>query len=316
MTDKYQDKKYQVSFLPWAGLKDEVSIGKVKLCPWNKIDRSSINTEILNWLDEYFKRHVDYKDIPVKTIVLCYIEPLDFRILNEYEKDLLYNASNILCFSVIEPQVVQHIRSSSCGISSAQSFHVTHQGFETDKDIIAINESIKLSEVRFQKSFSIHGSNDPEQIIINSFNELLKSNNKKLMNRILRSLDWFFFSHIESNHIKPESKIVMMATAFEILLNLEQHQKTRKFAEKLDKNISTSEFKNDTRKIGKGEYNGQSAGCWGIDFYKLRSEIVHEGYFNKRTFILLPEHEGEYKNGNPFHRPEITHLMVADAIFF
>ncbi len=281
---------YQVSFLPWAGLDEEITIGTVTFCPWNNIDKNNLDTEIINWLDNYFKKHVNYKNEPVDTIVICWIDKLNFRELEKYEEEIIHNAANALTLSILGPKAIQQVISNPNEILNSLNFLVTYQNFDPGHKTIAIQEGdvintlIKFEEARFQKPWSVvSGSDNPDEKIIEIFDRLFKSNDTQLKNRIFRSLEWFFFSHIQSDYLRYDSKIVMMATAFEILLGLEESKKSLCFATKLTEMIATDDFEKNKRE----KIVFPLVGCWGYDFYKLRNAIVHGDEINNEKLIYL-----------------------------
>jgi hypothetical protein len=123
--------------------------------------------------------------------------------------------------------------------------------------------------------------------------------------RIIRSLEWFYFSHFDLRDIPDTAAAVMMSTAFETLFDLPENGKTERFigsvqellvtraAGFLDPAASACTRRMNWRNRPR-EYN--NAGWWAHDFYNLRSSIVHGS-----PWQLL--HNGR------------SHLEIADLVF-
>jgi hypothetical protein len=119
--------------------------------------------------------------------------------------------------------------------------------------------------------------------------------------RIFRSLEWFRMAHMEGNEVSAFSKIVMMATAFEIFLQFPREGKRRHFVNFMEIRIASSKFNKDVRTSeNRKSFNLSLAGCWAWDFYELRSRIIHGDQ--------VADEELRYRNW-------LTHLIVADLVF-
>jgi len=307
--------KYQVTFLPWANIGEEISIGPVKFIPYKKLKEcnfSSKNRLIYNWLDKYFSRHVDHKNKPVDSITICSIGKPDFRPLDKEDIELIQNTANALYFAF----VYNNLLSLTKEVENAQIFEVITQNFKSDfKSISLENDKITpLNNAIFSKPLSFNPNNlmlnNFDQEVLKGFERLIKNENNELKNRIFRSLQWFWLCHIWRDYFSDLIKIVMMATAFEILLELSRSSKKKDFAHKLDEKIATNAFKKKERKI-----SYSLAGWWGWDFYNLRNKIVHGDKIAEEELIYIEKEPRVDENGY-WHNPlVITYLMVADAIF-
>lgn len=110
---------------------------------------------------------------------------------------------------------------------------------------------------------------------------------RTLPTRILRSLEWFRLAHYEAEGVPQFSRVVMMATAFEILLDLPRRDKTRCFVQAINDKLQSQQFRSGTRRTRTKKYPGLilpaiSAGA----FYDLRSHIVHGGWCSGTTTAL------------------------------
>jgi len=318
--------KYQISFLPWLRIDEEISIGPVKFISYEKFKKlNDFPQTIYDWLDKYFSRYhcVDLEGnlikMPTEFITICYVKEPDLRPRDREDRELIWNVTKALYFAFVCNDLLNLSKSGE--IENAQIFELFFQNFDPDNNFIAFgNSSITFRDsVSFLKPPSLHFFNNItfnnfDQDTLKAFDLLIKSNDNKLKNRIFRSLQWFWLCHIWRDYFSDLIKIVMMATAFEILLNFPNRASKKKFfADKLNEKISTSEFKKKKRRINKKEYSYFLAGWWGWDFYHLRNKIVHGDKIDEGELIYIEKEPDE--NGY-WHNPLIiTYLMVADAIF-
>jgi hypothetical protein len=128
----------------------------------------------------------------------------------------------------------------------------------------------------------------------------------EIRERLFRSLEWFRLSHTESDEVSVLSRIVMMATAFEILLQVPNVPNKKKWmAEDVAKRCATPKSLKATRHDKKGKpYTYPKIAWWVWDFYDLRNKIVHgDG---------VPPKLLRYQTSK---RKWLTHLIVADIVF-
>jgi len=306
----------QISFLPWAGLREELRIGPIIFWPFSKAKCKIHNERMLNHLTKYFRSYVDHQSKPVDTITICSHKNIDFRILYNEEYNDLRNAVNVLIFCIIAPQtkIAVCANNNSMGPPSAEVFQLITQNFKPGDDHIAVRAGSvlsgewKIGEINFPKPWSTGGNfGTPDTELIKSFNKVFDSTfPQDTRERLFRSLEWFRLAHVEDDEVSPLSKIVMMATAFEILLQFPRKNKRKYFVDYMEKNIASDNFNKDNRATDKGKtFQLSLAGCWAWDFYELRSSIVHGDHVDPKQF--------KYKAPD---RNWLTHLIVADLIFW
>jgi hypothetical protein len=113
-----------------------------------------------------------------------------------------------------------------------------------------------------------------------------------LRERILRSLKWFRIANKQVQMPDRETQVVQIATALETLLQLPREGKTRSLAKEVDDwmlDIAEDRAVKETRTGAKGVPIARTkAGCWAVDFYNLRNDIVHgNGYSEEKLFYPL-----------------------------
>jgi hypothetical protein len=302
----------QVSLLPWLNFSN-IQIGDVIF--W-KYDSSTISDASINsYLDEYVKCYIDKHQNPITNIMIAsYKDKNYFEYLSNEEYEDLNIARNILCFLCITEQsrIALINNNNSIGPASADIFEMVSQNFISGTDDIAVKSGSitsggwKLNEIHFQEPWSTGGFfKNINAHVHKTFNKLLvSSENEDLKNRLTRSLEWFRLAHIENGTISPFFRIVMMATAYEILFDIPNTSNKAGFlADRIDQTIAEHGFEQETRRYGKNQEDQtrSRAAWWGWDFYKLRNSIVHG---NNIPFTEL------------IYSDWITHAIVADLLFY
>jgi len=299
---------YQVFFLPWYKVEKSITIGPVTLWSYEEADSRIKDKEIRQWLDRYFKAYVDNTGKPVGTITVCSTK--DDFVSRDNDFHNIRDAINCLIFAAIIPQTLNGVGSDNNSLAPPTSdlFELVNQRFVPDNDYIAVSTGsvfsggLKIGQVFFSRPWAI-GS-----LLISIDGEILDGLNKcfyldtseDLRLRILRSLEWFRMAHIESQ-IDVLSRVVMMATAFEILLDIDNDKKARSFANKLERIIATESFTKEKRKLGREYEERTIAYWWAFFFYQLRNGIVHGDIIHNDQLI---------------YRGWITQQIVADIVFW
>jgi len=299
---------YNVCFLPWYRIEKSLTIGPVTLWPYEEAGYRIKDEKIKQWLDKYFQIYIDHTGKTVSTITICSIN--DDFVYRENDFQQIRNAINCLIFAAIMPQTLNGVRAdnSSVGPPSSDVFELVHQGFMLDSDYISVRAGsrlsggLKIGEVLFSRPWATGGSfiKIDEEILEGLNNCFQTCMPRDAKHRIFRSLEWFRLAHTESLG-DLLSRVVMMATAFEILLDMKSSMKARSFAEKVEETIATPSFAKEERKVGIEVQEHTVAYGWAFNFYKLRNGIVHGD--------TIVSDQLKYKEW-------ITHLIVADIVFW
>ena len=227
------------------------------------------------------------------------------------------NVVNILVFCTIAPATKRAVcaNNRSMGPPSTEIFQVITQNFQLGINHIAVQAGSLISggweigEVTFPKPWATGGSfGSPDKELIKGFCKVFNDSfSNDVRERIFRSLEWFRMSHVGNSEVSMLSKIVMMATSFEILLQVPNiPNKKQWIAEEIEKQISNSDFLKETRTDSKGnDHTYSKAAWWSWDFYELRNNIVHGDYV-KPELILYCASDIKW----------LTHLIIADLVFW
>lgn len=298
-----KDKKLQFFFLPWAGngIRESVKIGSITFWPYpDEADKRITEVEIKNKLKEFFKRFVNLKGEPVGKVVMCSYKDEVFHEFTLKEYYELRNAVNALIFSAITSQTVSAVTDSPHGRYPPPTSNVFElASFVLKNNFILTSDGglWELSGIAFQNPIpqggKLWGYN---REIIKCFDVCFSKGHSSVIegdiSRLTRSLEWFRLAHTEDNLISYDtkifneevsypSKIVMMATAFEILFNLQNYKKGKKFTKNVEDCICKSTDKTlieETRRDAEKKNTKRTrAGWWAWDFYQLRNDAVHGG---------------------------------------
>ncbi|MFB3855671.1 MAG: hypothetical protein ACE148_17870 [Vicinamibacterales bacterium] len=307
----------QVSFMPWAGIGGDIRIGPVTFWPFYGQATARVKDEtIRNHLKKYFGCYVDYQGRPVDSVTICSHGPADFAQLTREKATEVRAAVDALIFSIVSPatQAAVCADKNSMGPPSADRYELITQDFCPGDDHITIlagsvvSGGWRIDQVSFPKPWSTGGVGDsPDKKLLDGLSKVFGSRfPADSRARLLRSLEWFRLAHIESDHVSRLSKVVMMATAFEILLDVpDRPNKKGWIADRLDELCATSGLGREERQTGGRTLNHTRLAWCAWDFYNLRNSVVHGD-------VITPEKLRYEPQGNGW----LTHLIVADLVFW
>jgi hypothetical protein len=302
----------RVDFLPWAGLKKSLSIGPVDLWPYYQEATTRVaDPQIRAHLDEYFSCWVDQQGIPVDTITVCSHGQVDFRQLMEEADCDIADARNALAFAGLLADSLRVLRALSAKHktwtpAAAEQFRLVTYKFrpglreltQMEGGIAAMSD---MTGVRLVKPPTILGGPlcFDEWLATGFDNCFPRGAMAKVRERLFRALDWFRLAHVVDRQPSTLTRVVMMATAFETLLDLPRNNKSGKLAEEVDRRVASDTFTRESRRLGNDEVEHTVAGWWAYDFYKLRNDIVH----------------GETVGTEALTQGAFPQLLIADLVF-
>lgn len=298
--DKDKGEPVDLWFMPWLNLSHEVTVGRVRFVPAETIIQSSDDIQLKNHITRVLNCCVNEIGEPVTGVAVCRIgDRPGFPELSQDDMIEIRRAKDALCFAAILQSSCSMICKGDYGIySSAQCFDFIRHKASTGSgnftlhgsNAIAVNCSYK--NYRQNRPFGLSGMAPVStNSIMNALSKLLISTETSLKDRVFRSLEWARLAHDDTGRVSDTSKIVMMATAFEILLYIGKKKKKKApLMVELDRlcRSNISECRIDT--IDDEDCEFSLMAWWIRDFYKLRNAIVHgdsideqELYHNKPT---------------------------------
>lgn len=307
-----KSKYLQFSFLPYISLENELKIGDILFWSFYKkkdeyIKEGSIRNQIQRFLKQYVTPYQPKESLREITIV-SYKSPDNFRSLTIEQAQEMGNAVTILCFCTL-------IKNADWRAFSSDDFQLMSQNFIPGSDEIApfsgswIQRKIgglKIDEVLFTTPFYISiGWN------INFYEKLLraleklqqnKKNNADFYRRVITALEWVAHSYTNVDNFNFFSRIIMMSTAFEILLGgfRDRFEFMEKIKKLTCKNSEPKEVREIFYKGKKVSKNTSLKEWWAYEFYELRSRIVHGK---------------ELKSDNTINKKGKNHFKIAILFF-
>jgi hypothetical protein len=312
-----------IYYLPWVGDKidESIKIGNIEFWPYYKNAAKRLDKGVKTQLDKLFKSYVDQEGSPLKEIIMCsYATEKLGEPLNEKQRDELLDAVNALVFSSIAPHIVSDAISNNWSFLPPTSnvFELIYTALSIDDEFFIPSNPKSIWHIGddvFHKPLNLGGNSwTIEKKLVMGFNEYLsKVKDFNERDRLFRSLEWFRLAYAGGTQVSDFSKVVMLATAFEIFFGIGQEDgnKSSKFAEEVEecvtnKHAKVKDFykeKRDIGKKGKPKYLTRTlAGWWAWDFYKLRNGIVHGD--------AVPPENLYYKYNH------ILHFIIADLVFW
>jgi hypothetical protein len=304
--------------MPWVGLNKELKLGPITFWPLSAARTYVTDETLCGHLERYFRSYIDYQGQPVPSVTIASHGTVDFRELSKEEASETRAAVDVLLFSTICPVTKAAVcaNNKTMGPPSAERYQLLAQNFNLGDDHVAVRAGSvlsggwKIGKISFPMPWSLGGGfGTPDSDLVTGFSKLFHSTFPlDVKERLLRSLEWFRFAHVESDEISVLSKLVMMATAFEIILDVpaEERDKSGWIAKKVAQRCSSQKSLVEMRKDKKGNDQSRAkVGWWAWDFYKLRNAIVHgDAVGPERLLYQAPE------------RDWLTQLIVADLVFW
>ncbi len=286
------DPGYEVLFMPWAGLGQPYRIGPFSFVPWSKME--DVATEVKAYLDPYFLRHVDHFGRPVDSITLLVRDGRDFSCdpYPSYEHPAA--AVDAMYFAIAGPTVAAAVSENNDSLAppTADGFELLRQNFRAgDSDVkVCVGGSshvAKISTLTFPQPWDLGGTSCfPCDELLEGLGKLFDpTTDHQIRDRIFRSLEWFRLAHVGGPTASLMSRIVMISTALEILLQIPDGPgKTERFIDAVEGRLNRTTTLSETRSVcihvGKNRGKPRSVthtlpGWWANKFYDLRSRIVH-----------------------------------------
>ncbi len=315
MAKSLQERTKQVFFMPWIGIKAAIRIEKCEVWPFTPAELATriSNTELQTHLQRYFDCYVDHSGSPVKTVAVCFYEGRNFTRLRDSEAANVQFVADIIMLSAIAKELrAYYCLNNNVIPPSSDRFQLLTQMFTPGDDNVAVSSGKcisggwRIGDIKFSRPWCLGGAFLAlDEGLIEAFNIVFSKDFPKADREKLRkSLEWFRLARTESEAVTEESKIVMMATALEIILDVPETEVSKQFAiaRWLDANCSYSAS---IRRLWKGQPPAEHSllGHWSRSFYACRNKIVHGSI---PSTLLHTTNNGK----------NIPHLDIAALVFW
>ena len=275
-----------IDYMPWADLKEELTVGPVSFWPFHsKAEEKIPDPEVRTDLARFFEAFVDNADRPIGSIVACSCGPVEFRAFTDEELNSIRAAADCLVFATITSGTKNAVCADNNSMvpPSADRFDLCARWIWPMQGGLVVGTERSLhgwgqGKCRIRPPISVGGQ------FVGQYEPLLEGLGRAfdhafprdVRERLFRSLEWFWFAHTESTAVSWIHKVMMMTTAFEILLEFPERGQTVYFAEQVDRSLRLPDSNLSKRSDGKGnKYEACLAAWWAKDFYDLRSRIAH-----------------------------------------
>lgn len=317
------DPVYQVWFMPWADLREEVQIGRTAFWPFREYARRYIvDGEMRRHLRRYFRCYVDHWRRPVSSIAICTLGKCNLRQLSDREAEELRSARDALVFAQIAPQVKTSVCAyggQQMGPPSSECYELICQNFRPGDNSLCVRAGsritggLEIGKVAFAQPFDLGGHRGvPDNDLLSALGTLSTARGQaKLRQRVFRSMEWFALAHTEAWNVSVSSRLVMMCTAFESLLRLGTGAKKEPLADKLDDLCMTPKIRTSMRTLRDKRTQHKAVthsdlAWWSYDFYEVRNKIVHGDRLDLQALL--------YPSADP--GSSLSHLIVADLVYW
>jgi hypothetical protein len=293
-------KHLQFSSLPYISIKEEIRIGEVILWSFYKnkdsyIKKETIKNQVEKFLKQYIHNSKDKEPIEGITMV-SYGSPNNFKRLTRKQNLELIDSVTMLCFCSL-------IRNKSWDGVSSDDFYLVRQNFIPGNNGIAptsgsiiqrMDSGWDIDDVLFITPFYINkgcGLNYHKDILSALIKLQQDNNQQEVYLRILESIRWVNYSYTNVDNFNYASRIVMMSTAFEILLGgfHDRYEFIGKIKPLIYNSLdSTKRMCSSRTLVWKGKKQNVTLSLkewWAYEFYDLRSRIVHGEKTKVKDFL-------------------------------
>jgi hypothetical protein len=289
-------QKFMVKILPWAAMGLPVKIGPVTFWDYRANATKLVKRKDLRAkLRKLFRCYVTNTDQrQTRSLAMASHGDTDLRVLGMPEQEDIRDACDAYVFSVLYPNMLNAIKNwrGDGGPPSSDRYAMKTHTFTLESNHCSLQAGTRmdirmLKELKFVEPFCLGGfSSRPSDIMIEGFNALFqKGFNPNVRRRVLRALEWFRMAHSEVDELHPLVKVVMMATAFEILCSVGGKQmKAATIREFVEKRMAGPDSETEERELtestpGKPDRRYKVRRCkaawWAADFYSLRNKVTH-----------------------------------------
>ena len=254
---------------------------------------------------------------PLRTITVCQVD--NCREANKIDDDdvaIIRKSVDALCFAssfqisrdhILDPQRSTYF--------SPQHFQLVRHSSKVGSNSFLLNLPYACIincnyDMRFERPLALGGC--PAVIdhrMVETLSRLLASDNNALVERVSRTLEWTRLSHDDTGAVSNLSKVVMMGTAFEILLQItDRAHKRKQLVDKLDSLCKTRNSVLRRARLDKKKAPEEHCAMawWACRFYELRNAIVHSGKAGRAQLFHTPPKAGAH--------PGVSRLQVADVV--
>ncbi len=300
----------QITYMPYLnmGNHEEATILREALgvTIWNYSKKAADyipDATIRGKVDAFMAANVNEAGEPVEGIGVLSIGAFDLRPYTPEEKSLCAEAALLLFIAGVARNGVLE-RSTSMGftIATSENFTVVEQNFEPSGDGVATSDGYivrilaggySISEVTFPRPAYTPASADT-----NGDGGLIKDllkmrrKQKRIYRRLMQAIDMFRQAYYNDSKLSPESRVMLLTSAYEALFDLPESGQRRQLKEDFKRLFVLPTDRKVRYKSERGpgrpaEWETESIKVmWADKFYTLRNKIIHGTPLKPSDFIF------------------------------
>jgi hypothetical protein len=310
-----KDFQFQIWFMPWLGLGKTRKIGNCSLIPFKEFSHE--NLDLIKRLSDIFTSYVDDSGKTVDSVCIAVLdEAQDLHQLCLAEQETLRLSVDMYLFSVIASGTLKCLTQGNWQLAppSSERFQLFGQQINLESTGYSIRtRSVQkgygdFGSVVFQRPLFLGGSTShvEEDVLAASDTFLRKTKDldsfesrldqhiqiemDKLANvksRMAYALEWYRLAHLESWDIAAKTVISFLASGIESACGISANKvKTAQALNKLCRSEWTIEnTRNIKKKDDKVPFTASLLSWWFLEFYDLRSDIIHGGKLQNERFL-------------------------------
>ncbi len=273
----------EVHFLPWANIQQLITIGPVTITPWQTI-RATLPNNARTFLDNYFNKYRTAATQPVQHIGIASITNNPIANITSEQRATIQQAVDAFSLASIIPSLRQTlITATTAGVPNAETFQLLTQRLGNYQSFVTISTRGMNCPVRLRDLLvlipweaSVTDYQTDDELLAGLGKLLTGKRDKRLGESIFRTIEWFRLSNTGNPATSNLERVIMKATAFEVLLDpTGKGGKRLQMAQTLQTLTDTKKVKKRVITVNRTKHTVNALGAWLNAFYKLRNDIVH-----------------------------------------
>jgi len=294
--------RHTVSFLPWLKLAEAVEVGDVVFWPYpDRRDYFPVSSSLEAQLQRIFGSYVDVRGTPTDELTVVSFCADPFKDLSDEEADRISELVRLLAFSVMAGN---DYYPQAGGYFNATFFQHYHQRFHPGSLWVApdtrrrggrtLHGGYKHGELKFTMPLQTVTpfKARPNQPLIQALANLWKQTTADTA-AIRQAIDWYFLANTDSDSVSARTEVVMMASAFEALFQVQDERGKKEALMVLLPVLFAPCLADEAERTGIDGRRGKKPWkiWWMDEFYWLRNKIVHGGKIDRgRMTWTFEEH--------------------------
>ena len=279
----------------------EVDFGFLKIWNFSKMKNTYVpDRTTREHLEKIFATHQSYGR-PIEDIGVVSIGSTDLRAFTEDEYRLIRDARLILFLSFVDQNNTGHEPNAGHSMVTSDNFDLYTQNFLLGDDHISdrageiisfLRGGFELGRVVFEMPGFVP-AHSMFRYSTDLFHNLLDLRSKKprVFEKVMTATELFFESYYNAPHLSKNARVLLQASAFEVLLDLPEHRQREHFKTAIGAlaNLPSERTYQHFSERSSGRKAKETLTIkqiWADLFYTLRNHIIHGNSPKSREFIF------------------------------